>query len=625
MLHVFRNKSLSSVVYGVVIIGTVTAFVINFGPNMGRQSKGIRDAFNETCALKVGNACVDPKTHRATYRLLMPRDRDGATDVNRARAMGLSKIVGDGLIERELLIREAERIGLSVTENEVTDSIYAGYIYVSVPSDNPMLSFYLHTNEGRLYAGFKDPKTKRFDEKMYKKQVAMLTGLSANEFRDWQSREILAAKMRDLVKSPVRLADEEVFSKYVREKSTAQVAYVEVKQSYAARYSNAANPAAKDVEAWAKEDAHKVEVEAELTASKESFLPKPNHIRHVLVRLSPNATPEDKQKALDKLGRAWARLQAGDAFASVARDFSDDTSNMTGGDVGDKTDGFVPSFRDAANALKAGETTDGAIESQFGYHIIYKDDPAKSAAIEAQLKKDIARRAYIKAKSTDAARDLATQILIAVKAGKSDDEAVKAAIAPLAKFTPTPPPAVKIKPMPAEGPADAGAAVKPNAAGDAGAPDAAVGDAGAAAKPPTPAVTAFTAETDPERPKVEIPMSFSRGGDPVPSIQGEDTQKLNEFAFAAKEGDVLPDLLRGEDTFVIVRAKDRKVATKEDFEKNKDSYVEDLLKEKRNETLGLYVKRLREAAKNDIKLFEENMVDAKVDGGAPTAPEDDEP
>ena len=120
-------------------------------------------------------------------------------------------------------------------------------------------------------------------------------------------------------------------------------------------------------------------------------------------------------------------------------------------------------------------------------------------------------------------------------------------------------------------------------------------------------------------------MSFTRGGDPVPSIQGEDTQKLNEFAFGAKEGDVLPDLLRGEDTFVIVRAKDRKVATKEDFEKNKDSYVEDLLKEKRNETLGLYVKRLREGAKNEIKLFEENMVDAKVDGGAPTAPEDDEP
>ncbi len=50
--------------------------------------------------------------------------------------------------------------------------------------------------------------------------------------------------------------------------------------------------------------------------------------------------------------------------------------------MGDKTDGFVTPFRVAADALKPGETTAGAVETQFGYHYIMRDDPAKAGAID---------------------------------------------------------------------------------------------------------------------------------------------------------------------------------------------------------------------------------------------------
>jgi peptidyl-prolyl cis-trans isomerase D len=600
MFDFFKNKAVTNAIYGVVLLGTAAAFVVNFGPNMGRDTPGIREAFNETCAVKVGGACVGPKVHRAVYRLLMPRDREGATDVKRARSMGLSKIVADGLIERELLIKEATRLGLTVTEAEVNESIVNGFIYLSLPSDNPMTSMYFRLDDGKLVAGFKDPKTKKFSEKAYEKQVKQYAGISTTEFKEWQMRELLAKKMRELVKSPVRLADEEAFSVFIKQKSTAQISHIDVTSAFASKYLVSDAPAT--IEAWAKEEAHKKEVDAEWEASKESMLPKENHIRHILIKVAPNADETDKKKAVEKAARAWERIKAGAAFASVAKVFSDDGSAGSGGDVGDKTDGFVEPFKLAANALKPGEMTDGAIETQFGLHIIMKDDPSKAAQVEAQIKKDIPRRLYFKERSEAQAKQLATSILARIKGGKAEDVAIKEELAPYAKAAAALLP-IKIKDTSAEG--DAGAAV--------------------ASKWPAPA--AWRADEDPERPQGKTSGAFPRGEAPLPYLEGDEGVKANTFAFESKEGELAPDVFKGDDVYLVVRQKSRKVATKEDFTKDRANFLEEMLGEKRNETLGLYVKRLRDTAKNEIKLFEERMIDGKPenpDGGAPKEEEADE-
>jgi peptidyl-prolyl cis-trans isomerase D len=604
MAGFLQNKALTNTIYGIVLIGTAAAFVVNFGPNMGREGKGIRDAFNETCAVKVGSACVDPRTHRAVYRLLMPRDRDGATDIKRARSMGLSKTVADGLVERELLLKEAARVGLTVTDREVTDSIVNGFIRVSVPSDNPQATMSFRLDDGRMYAGFKDAKTKKFSEKAYEKQVKQYAGVSPSEFREWQSREILAHKMRDLIKAPVRISDEEAFTVFLKQKSTATISHIDVTTAYAARYLVPETPAL--IEAWAKDEAHKKEIDAEFESSKASMLPKENHIRHILVKLAPSADETDKKKAVEKLARAYQRIKEGAAFASVAKDFSEDSSAFQGGDVGDKTDGFVGPFKDAANALKPGEMTDGAIETQFGFHIILKDDPSKSASVEAQLKKDIPRRLYSKAKAQDAAKELARSIVARMKGGLAEDVAIKESIAPYAKV-PAALPAVKIKPAEAV-----------SASADAGAPT--------ASKWPAP--QSWRADEDPDRPQVKAAQPFAKGEPPLPVFEGEEATRANTFAFEAKEGELAADVYAGTDVFVILRSKSRKVATKEDFTKDRAGFTEDMLAEKKGETLGLYVKRLRETAKSEIKLFEDHMTDGKAgkdegrDGG--TGPQDSE-
>ncbi len=67
---------------------------------------------------------------------------------------------------------------------------------------------------------------------------------------------------------------------------------------------------------------------------------------------------------------ALKRLNAGEAFAKVAKDVSTCPSGKRGGDLGRFGRGkMVKEFEDAAFALKRGELSP-IIQTQFGFHII---------------------------------------------------------------------------------------------------------------------------------------------------------------------------------------------------------------------------------------------------------------
>lgn len=82
--------------------------------------------------------------------------------------------------------------------------------------------------------------------------------------------------------------------------------------------------------------------------------------RHILVA--------DEQTAKDLI----ARLQAGEDFAELAREYSSDSSSEIGGDLGWFGKGqMVAEFETAAFALQnPGDFTTEPVASQFGYHII---------------------------------------------------------------------------------------------------------------------------------------------------------------------------------------------------------------------------------------------------------------
>jgi peptidyl-prolyl cis-trans isomerase C len=91
---------------------------------------------------------------------------------------------------------------------------------------------------------------------------------------------------------------------------------------------------------------------------------------HILVKADEQADEATKKQARAKIDDILERVRAGEDFAKLARENSDDGSKDQGGDLGFFRRGqMVPPFDQAAFALQPGEISD-VVTTQFGYHII---------------------------------------------------------------------------------------------------------------------------------------------------------------------------------------------------------------------------------------------------------------
>jgi len=95
---------------------------------------------------------------------------------------------------------------------------------------------------------------------------------------------------------------------------------------------------------------------------------------------TPTPAPRDDAQALALATQIKQQLDAGADFATLAKEYSDDTgSKDQGGELGwfPRDSGFVKEFEDAAFSLQPGQISD-PVKTQFGYHIIQVEerDPA---------------------------------------------------------------------------------------------------------------------------------------------------------------------------------------------------------------------------------------------------------
>jgi peptidyl-prolyl cis-trans isomerase SurA len=89
--------------------------------------------------------------------------------------------------------------------------------------------------------------------------------------------------------------------------------------------------------------------------------------RHILLRLSNELS---EVAARNRLLTYKQRVQAGSDFAELARQFSQDGSAQTGGDLGWASPGqFVPEFEEVMARLRPGQISDPLV-SRFGVHLI---------------------------------------------------------------------------------------------------------------------------------------------------------------------------------------------------------------------------------------------------------------
>lgn len=125
------------------------------------------------------------------------------------------------------------------------------------------------------------------------------------------------------------------------------------------------------------------QAQAYYNANPDKFMtPQRIHARHILVKVDPAATVEQKEQAKQKAQGLLDKVRGGADFATVARESSDCPSAPQGGDLGEFGRGdMVKPFEDVAFSLKPGETS-GLVETQFGYHIIRLEGEVPPAKID---------------------------------------------------------------------------------------------------------------------------------------------------------------------------------------------------------------------------------------------------
>jgi peptidyl-prolyl cis-trans isomerase SurA len=122
------------------------------------------------------------------------------------------------------------------------------------------------------------------------------------------------------------------------------------------------------------------------------------HARHILIKLSEIMSEKDGKQKIDSIKE---RLDNGEKFEVLARQFSEDDTASSGGDLGWVNPGdTVPQFEKAMNELKENQISE-PVRSPFGWHVIQvierrKQDMSKEAA---RLK----ARQEIRAKKADEA------------------------------------------------------------------------------------------------------------------------------------------------------------------------------------------------------------------------------
>lgn len=96
---------------------------------------------------------------------------------------------------------------------------------------------------------------------------------------------------------------------------------------------------------------------------------------HILVMHEDSARSSEtrtKEEALSMIEEVKTKIADGADFADIAEEVSDCPSGQNGGSLGVFGRGqMVKAFEDAAFSLETGETSD-VIETEFGYHLIYR-------------------------------------------------------------------------------------------------------------------------------------------------------------------------------------------------------------------------------------------------------------
>jgi peptidyl-prolyl cis-trans isomerase D len=285
--------------------------------------------------------------------------------------VGLQSI--GSLVDRELLYQEAQRQGITLTSQEVAESIMR----------QPQFQ------ENGLFIGLD----------RYQK-LLQAYGYDVGRFEAEQRRSLLIAKFSSMITDSVTVSDAEVEREFLRRNEKSTVDYLiidpakvgskrppadhELRQYYEGhtdRYTRGEGRTGMLVtfspkEAAATQNVSDEEVAAAYERDKATRYSAGEQrcAAHILLKVGDQAAPDAAAKIEKKAGALLKRAKAGENFEGLARKYSEDSSAANGGDLGCFPRGqMVKEFEDTAFSLSPGQVSN-LVRTRFGFHIIKVKD-----------------------------------------------------------------------------------------------------------------------------------------------------------------------------------------------------------------------------------------------------------
>lgn len=419
MLEFFRQHV--GGLLGAVVIGTLAvAFALSFGAQSAGWGKGQVLHVKAT----VDGDDIPETTLRYAMNLMGGRSADDP-----AQRVALQRMALDGLVERQLLVSLADEMGISADMDEALDMIAGDKIYLTRPVDDlykrltsgyftspDTMTAALVEDGHRVGNSFTDP-TGKFNLESYRKFVRNYLQITEEAFEEQQRLELVAKRIRQILVSGVRISAEEVKAQYERENDSVTLEYL----TFSPVRLGAAlvtSPAA--VAEWTA--AHQDEVTQYYETNKFRYtgLEKQVRARHILIKATSDADEATKQAAKARVDELMTRIKAGEDFATLAKDNSEDTGSApNGGDLGFNPKGkMVAAFDQAMFSTPAGEISE-VVETEYGYHIIKVEEIREGDIPMEQATAEIAEKLMREAKGKERATKFADAALQQMVDGKN--------------------------------------------------------------------------------------------------------------------------------------------------------------------------------------------------------------
>lgn len=122
--------------------------------------------------------------------------------------------------------------------------------------------------------------------------------------------------------------------------------------------------------------------------------------RHLLVAYDKN-DPRDRARAMELITELRDRLQKGESFSSLVKQYSDDPGSRShGGDLGEQPKGtFAPEFEAYVWSAPVGQMSD-IVSTSFGFHLIIVDERHLSESDKHELELEQKAREALKGQGT---------------------------------------------------------------------------------------------------------------------------------------------------------------------------------------------------------------------------------